>query len=113
MKPTQYLADLLDALERHTQAVQANTAAVNSLLGRRADALAAAKGSQVLPAPVLDQLDREVTTGLLEAIAGDVGRQLDGLGAIADRLELLRQSLTIDQAPKEATHESTGPATTG
>lgn len=89
------VSDLLEALERHTQAVQANTAAVNSLLGRRVDAG--------------DQLGRQVIAAQLDALGVAAAEQLEHAQVIADRLELLRQSLTIDQPPSEAPSESRHP----
>lgn len=86
-----YFDQLLDALERHSQALQRNTAAVNSLLGRR-----------VAPD---DELGRKVVTAQLDALGVAAAEQLEAAQVISDRLALLRQSL-IDQ-PTEVSH---GPA---
>lgn len=97
------ISDLLEALERHTQAVQANTAAVNSLLGRKV-------GKGIM----LDQETRAAITGQLDALGVQLRDQLEGLAVFTDRLALLRHSLTIDLPPdREETHESTGPNTAG
>jgi hypothetical protein len=90
-----YMSDLLDALERHTQATQANTAAVNSLLGRE-------KATRVPGRDTPDPLQRAVLVGQLEALGQDVGELLERSQVIVDRLALLRNSLTIGQTPAPA-----------
>jgi hypothetical protein len=89
--PSAFVSELLDALERHTQATQANTAAVNSLLGRRV-------ASE-------DEVGRRVLAGQLDALGVDAAELLEHAQVISDRLELLRQSLTIDQPPANAGSE--------
>jgi hypothetical protein len=73
------LSELLAALERHTQSIQAATAAVNSLMLR--PVARAARG-----------VDQE-----LDQVRDDLVVQIEEAQRLADRLEHLRQSLSIDQ----------------
>lgn len=74
-----WLSELLDALERHTQATQANTAAVRSLLSVAvvpADALAARSG--VLVDQLTAQLaEARAITARLEALRDEVASTHD------------------------------------
>lgn len=109
MTPNDYLSALLDAIERHTQATQAHTAAINSLLGKRLPADSAATPT---PDGAAELLERQVIEGQLDSIDFDVETLQSSLERLTDRLELLRQSLTIDQPREAPAHENTGPAIT-
>lgn len=93
MISTTMLAELLSAIERHTQAIQAATAAMNSLALRPVARAAHGVDQE------LDQVRDELVVQIVEA------------QRLADRLEHLRQSLSIDQ-PANLTFDLTRRPTT-
>ena len=71
-----WLSDLLDALERHSQALQANTAAVHSLI--QAGPRAAAADPAALQRRLAEQLEEtKAITARLEALRAELAATPD------------------------------------